>query len=124
MSYDLEIVTNKKPIFQHLENFFSSRKGLKVEGTLNSAACKVLITKQTKADDYPYFTIDGPFSVELDDLQDEVISSVLDPRWLTQISVAAGASERDFKMAKKIAQHIADAFQGSVYDPQEDKVIW
>jgi hypothetical protein len=99
MSYDLEVVTRLKPLAKHFEEFPSS----------SHEYC---------------FLVDGPFVVELEDLDEQVIASVLDPQWLTQFSVPAACSDSDLKLAKQLAKHIADACHGSVYDPQLDKVIW
>ena len=59
MSYDLEVVTRLKPLAKHFEEFPSS------------------------AEQY-CFMIDGPFTVDAEDLDEQVIASVLDPQWLTQ----------------------------------------
>jgi hypothetical protein len=98
MSFDLEIVTRLKPLPEHFQEFGSTQ-----------AYC---------------FTVDGPFEVEVDDLEEQVIASVLDPHWLTQISVPAAASNSDLKLAGQLAKHIAVTCDGSVYDPQLDKVVW
>lgn len=99
MSFDLEVVTRLKPLADHFKDFFPSRED-------------------------HYFTVDGPFQVEIDDLEEQVIASVLDPHWLTQISVPAAASKTDLKLAKQLAIHIAETYNGSVYDPQLDQVVW
>ena len=92
MSFDLEIVTNLKPLSSHVQEFFSSQKPA-VEGTLDGEAGNLLLTRKSRAKDRSCFTIDGPFRIEVDDLEDDVLASVLDPHWLIQISVPAGAVE-------------------------------
>lgn len=98
MSFDLQVVSRLKPLPKHFEDFGSPQDNC--------------------------FTIDGPFEVEIDDLEEKVIASVLDPQWLTQISVPAAASKLDLKIAKQLAKHIAETCSGAVYDPQLDKVVW
>jgi hypothetical protein len=124
MSFDLEIVTNLKPESSQVEEFFLSRKSFVVEGTLTGEAGSVLIAKKSKGHDRSCFTIDGPFRIEPEDVEEEVIAHVLDPHWLTQISVPASAFEADLKIAIELARHIANANRGSVYDPQSGKVVW
>jgi hypothetical protein len=123
MSFDLEVVTTRKLDASHLRAFFSSREGFQVTGTLGEGA-NVLVTRQTAAKTHSSFTVDGPFQVELDDLEDEVIARTLDARWSVQISVPAGAAKADVKGALELARFIADSCQGSVYDPQEGKIVW
>ncbi|HKE60285.1 MAG TPA: hypothetical protein VKB46_26415, partial [Pyrinomonadaceae bacterium] len=122
MSFDLEIVTSLKPLSKHLEEFFSLLEGFNVTGALTGDA-NVLITRKNQKDSF-CFTVDGPFQVEIEDLDERVIASVLNPVWLTQISIPAGASKADLKLAKQLAQSLADNCRGAVYDPQLDKVVW
>ena len=124
MSFDLEIVTDLKPELSQVEEFFFSRNRFAVEGKLNGDAGNVLIARKSKDKAHPCFTIDGPFQIEIEDLEEEVSAHVLDPHWLVQISVPAAAFEADRKIAKELARHIANTNRGSVYDPQSEKVIW
>ena len=119
MSFDLEVVTRLKPLPTHLEEFFGSREEFTVTRDDN-----VVITRKSRNKDLVAFIMDGPFLVEVEDLKEQVIASVLDPQWLTQIAVPAAASNSDLKVATQLAKHLADACQGSVYDPQLDKVVW
>jgi hypothetical protein len=80
--------------------------------------------RQTPAKTQVSFTVDGPFQVQLEDLENEIIASTLDPRWLVQVSVPAAAVKADLKAAIELARFIADCCQGSVYDPQEGQVVW
>ena len=48
MSFDLEIVTNLKPLSSHVQEFFSSRKSFAVEGTLDGEAGNVLLTSKSQ----------------------------------------------------------------------------
>ena len=123
MSFDLEIVTTRRIELSQLATFFLSLDGFQLTGTLGNDA-NVLVTRQTAVKTQASFTVDGPFEVELDDLADEIIASTLEPKWLLQISVPAGASKADLKAAKDVARFIAESCQGSVYDPQAGRVIW
>jgi len=124
MSFDLEIVTSQKPETSQLAEFFLWHKSFAVEGKLGGEAGNVLISKKSKGHDHHCFTIDGPFRIEPEDVSDEVIAHVLDPQWLTQISLPASAFEADRKIAIELARHMANANRGSVYDPQSGKVVW
>ena len=124
MSFDLEIVTSLKPESSQVEEFFVSRESFAVEGTLDGEGGNVFIAKRSKGHDPSCFTIDGPFRIDPEDVEEEVIAHVLDPHWLTQISVPASAIGADRKIANEFARHIANANRGSVYDPQSGKVVW
>lgn len=91
MSFDLEIVTSLKPESSQVEEFFVSRESFAVEGTLDGEGGNVFIAKRSKGHDPSCFTIDGPFRIDPEDVEEEVIAHVLDPHWLTQISVPASA---------------------------------
>ena len=91
MSFDLEIVTNQQPELAHVNQFFASRNQYQVGGTFVSGNGFVLIKRQTKAGEIPCFTIDGPFQVEVEDIEEEMMAAVSDPHWLIQISIHAGS---------------------------------
>ena len=104
-----------------------SSSGLRDRFVVNGALTdegNVLISKKSRNQQHPCFTIDGPFHVELDDLDEQVTAAVLDARWLTQISLPAAASGADLKLALQLAKSIAETCHGAVYDPQVDQVVW
>ncbi len=69
-------------------------------------------------------TVDGPHHVEIDDLPEVLAAAVLAPRFLVEMSTPAAATEAARKRALKQARALAERFQGAVYDPQEDAVLW
>lgn len=70
------------------------------------------------------FTVDGPVTVEIEDLPDALAGAVLAPRFLVEISVPVAATEADRARALKLAKQLAEQGRGAVYDPQEDAVVW
>lgn len=123
MSFDLEIITTAKFDSTQLETFFASHQVFQPVGSLGEKS-NVLVMRNTATKANPSFTIDGPFQVEPDDLAEEIVARTLHPQWLVQISVPASATKLDLKIASELSRFIADCCQGSVYDPQEGKVVW
>ena len=123
MSFDLEIVTSAKFDATQLAAFFSSYQDFQLIRSHENES-NVLVMRDTALKANPSFTIDGPFRVEPDDLEDEIIARTLHPQWLMQVSIPAGATKLDLKVALELSRFIADGCQGSVYDPQEGKVVW
>jgi hypothetical protein len=91
---------------------------------LAGEAGNVLVLRRKRDDRIPILTVDGPFRVESDDLADPVVDAVVAPRWVVQLSIPAGRTKGDEKLALRLARHFAEAFGGGVYDPQQDAVVW
>lgn len=123
MSYDLEIATGSKPEHADVMRFLSEKTEFFMEGTL-SADGNLLVGRHLKSGDRPCFTVDGPFAIEPDDLAEALMSAVLAPKWLIQISIPAVATKMDAALANRLARHLAERRDGAVYDPQTDGVIW
>lgn len=89
-------------------------------GVLDESRGNVLVQRREQ----PAFTVDGPVCVEHEDLPEELAAVVLAPRFQVEISVPIGGSVKDRTFASKLARALAEKFQGAVYDPQKDEVIW
>ena len=63
-------------------------------------------------------TVDGPYTVEVDDLAQALAAAVLAPRWLMRVSGG------DAEAARKLGRKIAKQHGGAAYDPQEDIVYF
>jgi hypothetical protein len=115
MSYDLRIATHSRPEVRHVEELAHER-GATVEGD------DPLVVQRGKSK----FTIEvwGAVGCEVDDLDDELATAVLAPRWLTEISVAYGAPKADVTLARALARGLAEACDGAAFDPQEDTLLW
>ena len=69
-------------------------------------------------------SFDGPFRIEPEDLQPDLASRVLNPRWLVEITVPIVASEIAWTTALRVGRHLADEMAGVLFDPQEDAILW
>jgi len=124
MSYDLNIVTSQKVSLKHLQDFFSSHEDFRLDGLLYDDGGNIVVTRCSEPENAASFIIDGPFQVELEDLEEEVYLVVRDPRWLLQITIPAGTTDNDRKMAHELARYLADVCQGAVDDLQVGGVTW
>jgi hypothetical protein len=124
MSYDLNIVTSQKVSLKHLQDFFSSHQDFRLDGLLYDDGGNIVVSRRTELENAASFIIDGPFQVELEDLEEEVYLVVRDPRWLLQITIPAGTTDNDHKIAHELARYLADVCQGAVDDPQVGGVTW
>jgi hypothetical protein len=69
-------------------------------------------------------SIDGPLQIDAEDLPTELAAAVLVPRWTLELSVPAGSPDRAWAMAARTGRYLADASEGVLFDPQEDRIIW
>jgi hypothetical protein len=67
------------------------------------------------------FTVDGPFEVEPEDVPEEVLAHVLEPRWMWAILVE-GSSQAEIPHAVKFAKRLAKAVEGAALDQQTGEV--
>ncbi len=72
MSYDLNIVTSQKVSLKHLQDFFSSHQDFRLDGLLYDDGGNIVVSRRTELENAASFIIDGPFQVELEDLEEEV----------------------------------------------------
>lgn len=70
------------------------------------------------------FTIEGPLRIEAEDLPTELAAAVLVPRWTLELSVPAGSPDLVWVMAARTGRYLADASEGVLFDPQEDRIVW
>ncbi len=71
------------------------------------------------------FTVDGPESAEVDDLDAELAAAVPDAAWLLLFSVSLGDdADRTQELAFELAGFVAERCGGAVFDPQADKILW
>src|SRR5262249_25629527 len=124
MSYDLNIVTSQKVSLKHLRDFFSSHADFRLDGLLYDDGGNIVVRRHTEPENAASFIIDGPFQVELEDLEEEVRLVVPEPRWLLQITIPAATTDNDREMAHELACFLADVCQGAVDDPQVGGVTW
>jgi hypothetical protein len=115
MSYDLRVATHTQPDAGLIEDIARER-GASIEGD------DPLVVRRARSG----FTIDVGRAVrcEIDDLDDELATAVLAPRWLTEISLAYDAPKADVTLARALARGLAEACDGAALDPQEDGLLW
>lgn len=123
MSYDLDVVTHatcpEASLHEALE-----RRGYQLTRNAVTASASAATAPNKEGQPRLAFTLDGPLHVEVDDLDPSLCSYVLAPRWIYQLSVPSGSTQRDVAAAKELAKRIAEEGQGAVYDPQADRILW
>ena len=124
MSRDLLVATHDQPSATVVTELLQARDRYAAQGTLQAPASNVLVTRMSRADACPAFTVDGPHHVEAEDLPELLAATVLSPRYLVEISCPAAATSGDRALAKKIAKQLAVDLRGAVYDPQPDALVW
>ncbi|NNC78064.1 MAG: hypothetical protein HKN77_08895 [Woeseiaceae bacterium] len=125
MSYDLRIITTRQPEPVVVSDFLSSRRGhFLIDGNLEVGSGNLMVSAEKRGASVPIFTLDGPFKVEIEDIDDPLVGLVLAPQWLTEISIPAASTQSELKLARSLGVQLAKSFQGAIYDPQEDSVLW
>lgn len=115
MSYDLHVISKRKPKAADLDAFLASEGTPTSGGRLRSDGYLLLTADDADAE------VDGPSRVEAEDVPDAADGAIGPSGWLLQISVK-GASGVLWPM--DLAIHLARAADGVVYDPQHDRVTW
>ena len=127
MSYDLRIVSTREPDTSAVSEFLSKRSAsgpFRLDGRLHAGTGNIVVSKEKRGELVPVFTIDGPFHIEPEDVDDSLVDLVLAPQWLVEINVPSASSQAEFRLARSLGVHLSKAFQGATYDPQEDSVVW
>ncbi len=115
MSYDLRVVSKKRPLAAHLAGFLAGWAGLSTHGSIKDGY--ILLTDAAGA----AAEVDGPGRIEDDDVPDAAAGAIGANGWLVQVSVKAST---DAGWASDLAIHLARSAEGVVYDPQLDRVTW
>ena len=106
-----------------VNKFIEGCHDYELEGSLNPPSNNVLLRFHNIKQPFQ-FTIDGPFKFEYSDVPESVSRSVIVPNWLIQISLPENINKAGIDFAKKMAQYIADSYQGVVYDLQKDTLVY
>ena len=116
MSYDLQVITKRRPRTTDLTAFLSSRPdSLRCDGSLGPGAIVADDASGTVAE------VDGPNRIESADVPDAAYGAIGRAGWLVEIS---GKPSSNVIWPRDLATHLARAADGVVYDPQEDAVTW
>ena len=127
MSYDLRIITTREPQTRAVSDFLSGRRSgsqYSIDGRLQAGSGNIVVSKEKRGESVPIFTLDGPFRIEIEDVDDPIVGLVLAPQWLIEINIPSASSQAEHRLARSLAVQLAKTFQGAVYDPQEDGVVW
>lgn len=124
MSYDYQVICSRRPDSGIVEELVSTRDNYCAQGRLSGEESNCLVERASRGKALPAFTLDGPWSVEWEDVDESIAAVVLAPRWLVEVSIPAAAIGKDRSLAKSVAQAIAKKYEGALYDPQEDSVLW
>ncbi len=118
MSTDFEVITVCKPSKSSLKKF------VKKEGELSLSGDFSCLSAESANGSTPIATIDGPFAIERDDLHESINAVLLAPKWCVQIHMPAQTTMKSAEVVVQLCRYLADNFQGIVYDPQGNKIIW
>jgi len=123
LTYDLEVVTKRRPEHSHLVEFIRPHPGLFLDGKLASSESNVAVGRKTEMGVEAILELWGPDRAQSEDLEDVVNQMIQPPYWLVRITVPA-AQEDTLQLAEAIATHIAQRCEGVVYDPQAGSMVW
>lgn len=115
MSYDFEIAVHQLPRHESVVAWLAKRS-VTVAGELGREGVRV--ARRVRGGMSVGFSVDGPFRVDLTDLESPLREAVLAPRWLLQVSVPEAADNQDRALARGLAREVARTCRGAAYDPQ------
>ena len=116
MSYDLHVLSPRRPRPADLEAFLdSSPEAVEAGGRLRAGGSTLL------GGGGVHVEVDGPVRIAPEDVPGAASGAIRRAGWLTALSVkpSGGAS-----WPGELATHLARAAEGVVYDPQRDAVTW
>ena len=116
MSYDLAVYAARAASVEGLRDLVAESSGLQVD----EATVRTLTIVRGVRRRYS-FTVDGPDTVDFEDIPTEVAAAVLGVRWLYSICVE-GTTESEVLHAVRFARRLAQALDGAVVDQQTDEV--
>lgn len=119
MSYDLSLAFVKRPTAAAITAALS-RAGLQAQGGIREQFLAI-----SRSDPAVALDITGPSRIEdPDDVEERLLAAVPKPRWDMLISRSAAAGEEGTRLAIQVAQELATASSGAVYDPQTEKLLF
>lgn len=124
MSWDILVATSRQPDPGAISDLLPDDGSYHASGKLGGPTGNVLVERVRKKGRVPAFTVDGPHDVESEDLPEPLAGAVLAPKFLVEFSASAGSTGRDRTLLKRMARGVARQFDGAVFDPQGDKVLW
>ena len=123
MTYDLEVVTKRRPEHSHLMEFIRPHVGLFLDDKLASSRSNITISRKTDLGVEAILEIWGPDRAQSEDLEDVVTQTI-------QLTLLAGsipipaAQEDTLRLAEAIATPIARRCERVVYHPQAQSIVW
>lgn len=122
MSRDLVVVTSREPEAAQVRRFIQETyPAADIDGDMDANPWGAVLAVSPRA---TAFEIDGPIAIEPDDVDKRVLAFVLAPRWKTELHIAADATKAGEKAFRSLASYLAKSFDGAVFDPQSDNVVW
>ncbi|AMB42036.1 MULTISPECIES: hypothetical protein [Paenarthrobacter] len=118
MSYDLTVYCPGSPTIEEVALLVGNTRGFHVDPA-NSNDTGVVVLRGVKRD-YS-FTVDGPFTVEVEDVPEEVAAVLSDAATMFQILVE-GTQETEIPHGVRFAKKLAKACHGVAVDEQTDEV--
>jgi hypothetical protein len=119
MSYDLSLAFAKRPTAAAIKAVLS-RAGLEAQGGIRKRFLAISRSDPTVALD-----ITGPTRIDdPNDVEQRLLEAIPKPRWDMFISRSAAAGEEGIRLAIQVAEELATASAGAVYDPQAEKLLF
>lgn len=116
VSYDVAIYTRQTMGSADLSALIHAVAGLDVDAAVERSLSVARGARRRYS-----FTVDGPYRLEAEDVPPEVVTAVLDARWLWSVMVE-GSEATEIPHAVRFARRLAKALDGAVYDQQTDEV--
>lgn len=118
MSYDLAVYTSRKASPEQFSELIAQGAGLAIDAA-RSRGGALTVTRGARR--RYSFTVDGPDTLELEDIPSEVATVLLGARYLYTV-VVEGTTESEVPHAVRFARRLAMATDGAVFDQQGDGV--
>jgi hypothetical protein len=123
VSTDFDIVVADRVGIEDIAHFVSATANLSIESN-DEERPYVTIAVSNSGKAWTAMTIDGPLTIELEDVEDWATSAVLAARWLLQLHVHTNEPRNILGIAQKLACFLAEKGRGAAYDLQAGKVIY
>ncbi|MFT4088501.1 MAG: hypothetical protein QM658_15365 [Gordonia sp. (in: high G+C Gram-positive bacteria)] len=116
MSYDLDVYTRTSLSQERFRDLVEGIRGLDVDQLSDGFATVVRGARRTYS-----FTVEGPWTIDGDDVPTEITGAVLGARFQWSVLVE-GSDPKEVPHAVRFSRRLAESLDGAVYDKQDDSV--
>jgi hypothetical protein len=119
MSYDLSLALAKRPTVSAIARALR-RAGLEAHGEIRQEFLAV-----SRSDPSIALDVTGPIRIQDPEaIEEHLLGAVPKPRWAMAISRPAAAGDEGVRLAIQVAEELAAAFAGAVYDEQTENLLF